>query len=217
MKKIIYTAMYGGTYPFSELGSKTIKVHSPDEMTEKDAILIVWGGADINPSLYNHPRSVTVYTSPHRDAVEWPCMQKAVQLGIPIIGVCRGAQMLCALAGGFLIQDVSNHAGPNHAATTIDGSVIRVNSIHHQMMAGLENVEHELLAWSSTPLSKYYTWKDDREYIPPKGFVEPEMVYFPKVNGLAIQWHPEGMHEDSPATQFIMEKYNDIFGTIAIK
>jgi gamma-glutamyl-gamma-aminobutyrate hydrolase PuuD len=217
MKRILYSAMYAGVYPFEDLAEEARAVMHPSEMTETDSVLVVWGGADISPQLYNHPSSRTVYTSPTRDRVEWGCMQQAVKMGIPIIGVCRGAQMLCALAGGFLIQDVSNHAGANHTITTIDGTVMHVNSIHHQMMAGLELVDHELLAWSTAALSPRYIWKDDLVYNPPEGFKEPEMVYFPKVKGLAIQWHPEGMREESPATQFVMEKFHEFCSVSAIK
>jgi len=202
MKKILYSVMYGGAYPFEDLAENVVPVRSPDQMVERDAILVVWGGADISPALYGHKPSKTIYTSPTRDAVEWPCMKRAVEMGIPIIGVCRGAQMLCALAGGFLLQDVENHAGPRHTASTIDGSVIHVNSIHHQMMAGLEGVEHELLAWCDVPRSPTYTWKDDLIYTPPAGFKEPEMVWFPKVKGMAIQWHPEAMAKECDASPF---------------
>lgn len=209
MKKVLYSAYYAGAFPFGDLAEFEVKVNSPDEMTETNSLLVLWGGADINPNFYGHPKSRTTSCFSGRDFVEWGCLKRAVALGIPIIGVCRGAQMLCAAAGGFLLQDVHNHAGSNHTITTKYGDVLRVNSIHHQMMAGLENVEHDLLAWSTENRSGIYTWKDDQDYVPPSGFKEPEMVYFPKIKGYAVQWHPEAMHEESPATQFILGEYHE--------
>ena len=209
MKKVLYTVMFGGDcYPFTDLAQTITTVRNVDQIVETDAVMVVWGGADINPALYGHKQSLTTHCYKQRDDIEWASMKKAVELGIPIIGVCRGAQMLCALAGGFLIQDTTDHAGRGHPVTTKDGRSFVVNSIHHQMMAGLEKTDHELLAWVDVPRSHYYTYKDDIKYHPPSGFKEPEMVYFPKVKGYAIQWHPEGMSEDCLATQYIMEQYH---------
>lgn len=208
MKNVLYSAAFGGDcYPFHNLARKVEVVKEAEQMKEKNAVLVVWGGADISPTLYGHAKSRLTWPSDYRDKIEWAAMKRAVALGIPIIGICRGAQMLCALAGGFLIQDVSNHQG-GHGIRTYDGSVMAVNSIHHQMMAGLENVEHELLAWVAPKnRSNAYLWKDDQEYVVPEGFKEPEMVYFPKIKGYAIQWHPEAMPEECQATEFILKEY----------
>lgn len=211
MKKaaVIYSGMWASDcHPFHSLARVAKPALKPEDMTESSSILVVWGGADISPALYGHPQSRTTYPGRDRDPIEWALMKRAVEMGIPIIGVCRGAQMLCALAGGFLIQDVRGHSG-HHTVETHRGDSLTVNSIHHQMMAGLEKVPHELLAWSTTNRSNQYIWKDDQIYNPPEGFVEPEFVYFPEVRGFAIQWHPEMMSENSPATRFIMDEYED--------
>lgn len=134
-------------------------------------------------------------------------MQRAIEMGIPIIGVCRGAQMLCAAAGGYLIQDVNGHHG-RHEVTTYDGNKFIVNSIHHQMMVP-NDVEHTLVGWSSSNLSTqagvpYYGYKQGEFFVPPADWREPEFVYFPKINGYAIQWHPEMMALESDATKYVL-------------
>lgn len=194
--------------PFGELlkaGSTVESVRDPSELKEGDAGLILWGGADINPEFYKHPMHRSTHPGGLRDRLEWSLLQRAIELGMPIFGVCRGAQMLCAAAGGYLIQDVHGHHG-HHLVTTIDDHTFSVNSIHHQMMAGLEQVDHELVGWSTTRLSERYGYefKNDQQYIPAEGWKEPEFVYFPKINGYAIQWHPEAMTVDSQATQYIL-------------
>jgi gamma-glutamyl-gamma-aminobutyrate hydrolase PuuD len=211
--KILYSALYGGGYPFDSLCETTVTVKKPEDITDPDSILVIWGGSDINPDLYNHPHSRTTGPSASRDVAEWALLNRAVELGIPTIGVCRGAQMLCARAGGFLIQDVSNHAGSLHKVLTHTDDEVTVNSIHHQMLAGLEKVPHELLAWCDTPRSPKYIYRDDKDYVPPEGFKEPELVWFPKIKGFAIQWHPEGMNIHSEATNFVFkEMYNHGIG-----
>lgn len=130
-------------------------------------------------------------------------MQRAVELNVPIIGICRGGQMLCALAGGFLIQHVNNHGG-RHLVITNDNQAFQTNSIHHQMMYPFD-VEHELVAWVPEQLSDVHYDVDTDIKVP----FEPEFVYFPKVRGFAIQWHPEMMHETTPANQYVLKYIKD--------
>lgn len=206
--KLIYSGVYADDcHPFNALCSETDVARNADDLQERDSALVIWGGSDINPAYYNHPTHSTTYPGGARDRVEWTLMQRAIEMGIPIIGVCRGAQMLCAAAGGYLIQDVNGHAG-HHEVVTYDNETFRVNSIHHQMMVP-DDVEHTLIGWASPNRSfkkdePYYGYKDDRLFNPPQGWREPEFVYFPKVNGYAIQWHPEMMPSEAPATQYVL-------------
>jgi gamma-glutamyl-gamma-aminobutyrate hydrolase PuuD len=204
--KTIYSALYrDDCHPFNVLAKDIDVVKDPDELKEANSALVVWGGSDINPEYYKHPMHSTTHPGGARDRLEWALMNAAKDKGIPIIGVCRGAQMLCALAGGWLIQNVRGHAGRGHWVKTFDNDHFFVNSLHHQMLAGLEEVEHELVGWSSQNHSDTYGYKKDELWVPPEGFKEPEFVYFPKVNGYAIQWHPEMMQSNVPATQYILK------------
>ncbi len=207
--KTLYSAVYDGVYPFEKLVDGEVNqqvVTDPAEMMSFNAALILWGGADISPSLYNHPTSRRCYPgSTRRDFVEWNLLKEAIEMGIPIIGVCRGAQMLCAAAGGYLLQDVNNHAGPGHNVETWDGKKFRTNSIHHQMMAGLDKVNHRLLAWAEKNVGAPYTYMNDQMYVPSMGWKEPEFVYFPDIRGFAIQWHPEMMVHDCAATEYVID------------
>jgi len=209
MRQIVYSAMFNGKpFPFEGLGVKSEVVRDPSQLIETDSVLVIWGGADINPALYGHKKGRYTHCIESRDMAEWGLIKEAVRMEIPIIGVCRGAQMLCAAAGGFLIQDVVNHSGM-HYIKTFNGKTIEVNSVHHQMMAGYENIQHELLGWTAPALStNQYVYKNDLHYRPPEGFVEAEIIYFPQIKGLAVQWHPEAMSEDSDATKFILEQFN---------
>jgi gamma-glutamyl-gamma-aminobutyrate hydrolase PuuD len=204
--KKIYAALWGeSAYPFGVLANGNVQVvRDPEELKEKDAMLVVWGGSDINPAYYNHPMHSTTHPGGQRDKVEWGLMQRAIEMGMSIAGVCRGGQMLCAAAGGWLIQDVSGHVHAGHDVVTHDGKRFGVNTIHHQMMAGLENTAHELVAWSPSRRSTRYGYRDNQEWTPPEDWVEPEFVYFSKINGYAIQWHPEGLRENSDANKYVL-------------
>jgi putative glutamine amidotransferase len=199
----LVSAIYSDYYPFDQLPivKEVATTTLPAELKKGD-LLVVWGGADISPTMYN--RAVGKYTGADshlskRDHIEWELMKRAKELNIPIIGVCRGAQMLCALAGGFLIQHVEKHSG-QHVVLTIDGEELITNSIHHQMMYPW-GVDHKMLASIKTKLSKVHLDVDTHVDIEE----EPEYVYFPKVKGFAVQWHPEMMRAESPATQFVFK------------
>jgi putative glutamine amidotransferase len=207
----LYSALYKDFYPFKEMGlfDATACVSYPNEMDTKDSALVVWGGSDISPALYNKgvaTRTDATNKPSKRDMFEWWLMVDAREKGIPIIGVCRGAQMLCALAGGFLIQDVTHHAGHNHKVVTKDGRSFMVNSLHHQMLYPFD-VEHEMVAWSEQPLSRHYTDVDSEgQDVQIDVPLEPEFVYFPKEKGIAIQWHPEYMEFGKEAQGYVKEQ-----------
>lgn len=209
MKKVLYSAVYQDDgYPFHVLAKEVVAAKLPADLKEEDAALVIWGGADIEPSFYGHEKARRTWTSPQRDRLEWDLLHRAVEMKMPIIGVCRGAQMLCAAAGGWLFQHVDNHAGSRHNVKTSGGEVFAVNSIHHQMMAGLEEVDHELLCWAEKPLSQQYVYKRDELFQIPDydNRKEPEYVYFPKLKGHAIQWHPEALSEHSEANKFVLHE-----------
>lgn len=199
----LVSAIYDDFYPFHALPmvDSCINTDNPTDLMPGD-ILLVWGGQDISPSLYNKKLAQQTGAGVEpgwRDRIEWALMQRAKALGIPIIGVCRGAQMLCALAGGYLIQHIDNHGSySGHEIETVDGQVLHVNSLHHQMMYPFE-VDHKLIAWSKQKLSRRYIDEDKNVDVP----CEPELVYFDKVKGFALQWHPEMMDSEVPATKYL--------------
>lgn len=180
----------GDLGPFSELFTE-----KKDISYGLDGIdcLILWGGTDIHPGYYrepHHTNSGAPRKGPSaRDEFEWKAMLYCKAHDIPMIGVCRGAQFLCAFAGGSLVQDTSRH-GYDHMIETSDGRKIYSTSSHHQMMNPY-NVPHELLAWCSPAQSQLYEDGNDNDIPEMWKKEEPEIVYFPNIRALAIQGHPE--------------------------
>lgn len=211
----LYSALYDEFYPFDHFLPEWTKitVGPKDELVGPGA-LIIWGGSDIHPSLYLRDNVATwagEIPSP-RDQAEAKLFAKAVDAGLVILGVCRGAQLGCALSGGILIQDVSGHNN-DHMITTSDDRNFATSSIHHQMMYPW-SIEHELLAWTHYPKSNRYVGLTDAELekIPCKMFgdekelpIEPEVVWFPTTKCLAIQGHPEMMDYDCGFNRYIGE------------
>lgn len=198
----------GGGYPFDSMGTvvsvdnaEEFNAHSPTP----DDFLIIWGGADIHPSLYgrNNVASHVGRVPSVRDEIERDLMLSAADKGILSLGVCRGAQLACALAGGVLAQDVDHH-GWTHDITLIKGTggKLSTSSVHHQMMVPMAT-EHELIAIASHQMSDQYAGLtvEEEAYIHEHG--EPEIVWFPKQRYLAVQGHPEFMPEDCALNQYV--------------
>ena len=77
---------------------------------EKADLVVFAGGEDISPSIYGGIRSpLTESPNTLRDMEEVEIFTRARKKGIPMVGICRGAQLLCALSGHKIFQDVNRH------------------------------------------------------------------------------------------------------------
>lgn len=200
-------------YPFEEIWDEGKNLETAtDADIDKCHALVLWGGSDISPTLYGEAREFNSGpTDPTpRDLFEWELLRRFSDKGKPIIGVCRGAQLLCAFAGGKLVQHVYSH-GSDHTITTSDDHEFIVSSSHHQMMYPYD-VEHELLAWSTRPQSTVYLPRDKQYSIEleQRRKKEPEVVWFPEINGLAIQCHPEWHYKSGKKWEFNEWMFNVI-------
>ena len=120
--------------------------------------LVFTGGVDIDPAFYDerpHPKMGRI--SPVRDALEIPLAREALARGIPVLGICRGAQVVAVAAGGTLVQDIPSQIGGamkhyqdaprwygTHRIILDEGSLVLevfgrrqivVNSFHHQSVS----------------------------------------------------------------------------------
>jgi len=108
-----------------------------EDYTEADMIIFS-GGEDISPSIYNEENRHS-YFNPERDMYEINVYKHAISNGLPMLGICRGHQLLLALNGAKLVQDISielgfSHPGFHKIEVEKLNSIIPVyvNSLHHQ-------------------------------------------------------------------------------------
>lgn len=123
-------------------------------VTALDALVLA-GGVDIDPALYGADRDPhTEAPRPDRDAGEQALLRAALAVDLPLLGVCRGMQLMCVTAGGRLIQDLPGAIGSQrhragqgvyteHGVRTVPGTRLAgllgpaasVPSYHHQGIA----------------------------------------------------------------------------------
>lgn len=162
----------------------------------EDANLVVLiGGADMSPELYNEPKGQFTYCDDQDDIRDLAAFKKAQELNIPMVGVCRGNQALCIFSGGRLVQHQEN---PNfiHKMKTYDDKVILVSSTHHQAAYpyNMNPNDYKILGWTNG-ISKVHL-NGLNEEISDKQFNEVEVIYYPKTNCLGIQPHIEMLFGD---------------------
>lgn len=191
---ILYTPDAYETHDPFGLFDKVVHINQAKDIRE-GGVLILWGGADIGTSLYGEkPNSQCSGFKPSaRDIREIDYLKRAIELDIPIIGICRGAQLMCVRAGGKLMQHIDGH-GYRHPVTLHDegDAVIMCNSSHHQMMMPPKGA----VVLASSAETSAITENDVTLMVPRVN----EVVYFPTLNGLGIQPHPEW--DDCP-TNFV--------------
>lgn len=191
-------------------------------LEDADIVCFV-GGEDVSPFMYEQHPHPTTHTNPSRDKYETEIYDECINLGIPMIGICRGAQLLNVLNGGKLFQDVNNHNGVYHDVTyTPTGEVIRVNSYHHQQMQVNTNVPYQILASAKTStlrseMSILGVSKIERNWhvLPAETEHDVEVVYYPNTRCLCFQPHPEyGNPKDELTRLLFAEAIDDTINAL---
>jgi putative glutamine amidotransferase len=93
--------------------------------------LILAGGADIDPASYGEaPHPETVSTVPERDAFEIALTRAAIERDMPLLGICRGMQLINVACGGTLLQHLPDRYGHHE---------------HRRVVGSFDGAEHDVL------------------------------------------------------------------------
>ncbi|MFY0990868.1 gamma-glutamyl-gamma-aminobutyrate hydrolase family protein [Halomonas sp. C05BenzN] len=170
-----------------------------------DGLLLTGSYTNVEPQRYGAERAPeNTRDDPHRDAAALDWIPAALDLGLPLLGICRGFQELNVAFGGTLHQAVQRVPGlldhrepegdrearyaPAHDLSILPGGVLstlyprpsaRVNSLHQQ---GIAELGPGLVA----------------EALAPDGLVEAISVADAPGFALAVQWHPEWKPREHP-------------------
>jgi putative glutamine amidotransferase len=223
-----------GPHPFHAVGEKYIRaiaeaagaipllipaigdlIDSEEILDRVDGILFTGSPSNVEPHHYaGAPSAPGTLHDPHRDATTLPLIPRAVALGVPVFGICRGFQEMNVAFGGTLHQKVHEVAGmldhrddeslaleaqyaPAHDVTLEPNGLLRslavtdqlkVNSLHSQ---GVERLGDLLIAEARAPdgLIEAFRVKDSRRF------------------AVATQWHPEWQAMSNPFSRALFAAF----------
>jgi gamma-glutamyl-gamma-aminobutyrate hydrolase PuuD len=174
-------------------------------VAEADLVLFT-GGTDVDSALYGEPRHPAAQIpDTERDTREVATFKEAVATGKHILGICRGAQLCCALSGGKLVQH-QDHTGAHRIQPTYPYLTGQDHSFfspadHHQAQFpwGLKEDGFKLLGFTQGRCSFHLDGHGQEMILKNRlNNVEVEDAYYPKTKALAIQSHPEWANEEDP-------------------
>jgi putative glutamine amidotransferase len=196
--------LYFADYARGVLEAGGMPVHIPLDVDPSEVMhhldgLVLTGGADVDPSRYGRENEASV-TEQIRDEIEFGLLDAALSVDVPVLGICRGLQLLNVHAGGSLHQHVPEHARydidpsvdahlltiePDTELWSLFGAQHRVNSLHHQTV---DRVGGGLVVSARSE----------------DGTIEAvEMDGHPVI---AVQWHPELMTTTDPVFAWLVER-----------
>jgi putative glutamine amidotransferase len=172
-----------------------VLVEEPQRVLDLIDGLMLAGGADIDPATYGHQAHPETHdTVPERDAFEVALARAAIERDMPVLGICRGMQLINVACGGTLAQHlperyghhehrrvVGSFDGADHDVLLSEGSLAAraagellhaTKSHHHQ---GVDRVGEGLVVSGVSTLDEL-----------------PEAIELPEARFvLGVQWHPE--------------------------
>ena len=160
-------------------GAEAEIVTTDADVSEYDG-LVLPGGGDIDPSRYGEKNTDSTGIDRYLDDVQFTLADRFIQAKKPVLGICRGGQVLNVYFGGTLNQDISGHKDRSQHTTITAGSILSslygssldVYSFHHQSAKDIGSDLNIIMR------------SDDGTV---EGF---EHAYLPVIG---LQWHPEYM------------------------
>jgi putative glutamine amidotransferase len=156
--------------------------------------LVLPGGPDPHPSRWGEPVHPSCHIDEARDALEYAVLGGCLERGIPVLGVCRGLQLVNVALGGSLVQDlppgpVDHRGSPDRTvlahelsllegsrmATISGGTTLGANTAHHQAIGRLGD-GLVASAWAEDGCIEAIEWAADDYWL------------------VAVQYHPEDLH-----------------------
>jgi len=194
-------------------GARAVLLTTPEDdteelITELDGVLLA-GGGDIDPSSYGETaiHEATEGVEADRDAIEIGLVHAAYRLGVPLLGICRGFQVVNIAFGGTLVQHLPDNAAllahrgvgasswvdhdlrvapGSRLASALGATEARGSASHHQ---GVERIGSGLVATAWTGDGLVEGLEAERGWL------------------VAVQWHPEMTAASDPVAQSLFTSF----------
>jgi putative glutamine amidotransferase len=178
---------------------------SPDPLLALLDGLIISGGSDLNPSTYGaRPHERTAPGSPERDGFELSLVRAALERDLPLLGICRGMEVMNVALGGTLVQHLPEAVGSerhSHTPGTFSDHEVRLES---------DSLAARAAGAERLAVKSHHHQALDRigRGLVPTGWAVPdevvEAVEVPDRSfALGVLWHPEEQVSDAVIGTFV--------------
>ena len=180
-----------------------------------DGFVFTGGRPNVHPKFYGHDETLAhgVFDL-NRDAVTLPLIKYCVEIGKPILGICRGFQEFNVAFGGTLHPEIRDLEGRMNHRMPPDGTLEEKFSLRHKIKLIENGPFSKLLKASEVMVNSLHGQGIDScgERIILDGFASdgtPEALYVrgSKAFSLAVQWHPEWNAKSDPVSVSIFEAF----------
>jgi putative glutamine amidotransferase len=185
-------------------GADLVVLHPGDPVPSEVDGVCLSGGGDIDSTRYGAVDVACADVDRERDALEIEVAKSAIERDLPVLGICRGFQILNVVRDGTLVQDVAGHRPDereglvehhnvtvrpgSRLARATGGAPLTVNSRHHQAVTK-ETIGRGLVATAVVDDLVEAFELTDRRWV------------------VGVQWHPERTSEVSPAARRIFDAF----------
>lgn len=152
--------------------------------------LILTGGADVHPKYYNEEMNGTGKVDDIRDSFEMELVEKYAKAGKPILGICRGVQLMNIYFGGTLHQDLA-FIGNCHRNDKPDGVVHGVKASEGSILEGMYGKEFPVNSFHHQAVKQVAPGFFASAFCSDTGIIEA--IQHETKPMMGIQWHPERM------------------------
>jgi putative glutamine amidotransferase len=176
-------------------------IDRPEDVIRSAQGILLPGGGDVMPSIYGEAAHRTYSAAePGRDDYELELARRAVEADVPLLGICRGIQVLNVARGGSLVQDIQDEIGVTVNHTQRDSPVTIAHEVWISEGSLLDRLMRERLESDACPVNS-------RHHQAPKVLGAGLIVSATAPDGvieaiedssrrfcLGVQWHPENFY-----------------------
>lgn len=168
--------------------------------------LVCAGGLDIDPRLYGSvPSAKNTVIDPQSDRFEIGLVLEAIQADVPILGVCRGMELINVALGGTLIEDLPVGSGDSHSYLLYPPHE-RVHSVSFAPRSVLHGMYGDGIMVNSLHHQAVGEPGDGVTVVGRAGDGVPEALQVEGQRVIGVQWHPEFLREPDQAFDWLIRE-----------